>query len=99
MLASHFIFAGNHPDERVYVYSIDSLKQLVMKYLERTELTNFRFQNDILQPFVTLMCDSKSESMRKRIVDYIVQVRLLFFSDSSTLFFHLKIDLFCCFRR
>ncbi|XP_019193476.1 PREDICTED: brefeldin A-inhibited guanine nucleotide-exchange protein 5-like [Ipomoea nil] len=74
VLASHFIFAGNHPDERVYVYSIDSLKQLVMKYLERTELTNFRFQNDILQPFVTLMCDSKSESMRKRIVDYIVQI-------------------------
>lgn len=99
VLASHFIFAGNNPDERVNVYCIDSLKQLVMKYLEHTELTNFRFQNDILQPFVTIMCDSKSESMRKRIVDSIVQVCLLCFSDSSTLFFHLKLDLFGCFIR
>ncbi|CAH9130093.1 unnamed protein product [Cuscuta epithymum] len=74
VLASHLIYTGSHPDERVNVYSIESLKQLAMKCLEHTEVTSFRFQNDILHPFVSLMRDSNSESTRKRIVDCIVQI-------------------------
>lgn len=46
-----------------------------MKYLERAELANFTFQNDILKPFVVLMRNSQSESIRSLIVDCIVQVR------------------------
>ncbi|RAL43783.1 hypothetical protein DM860_014284 [Cuscuta australis] len=73
VLANHLIFAGNHPDERVNVYAMDSLKQLGIKCLECTE-NSFKFQNDILHPFVTLMRDSKSESMRKHTVDCVVQI-------------------------
>uniref|UniRef100_A0A5B6ZVK9 Putative brefeldin A-inhibited guanine nucleotide-exchange protein 5 n=1 Tax=Davidia involucrata TaxID=16924 RepID=A0A5B6ZVK9_DAVIN len=74
VLASHFISAGSHHDEKIAMYAIDSLRQLGMKYLERAELANFTFQNDILKPFVILMRNSRSESIRRLIVDCIVQM-------------------------
>ncbi|KAH9621241.1 hypothetical protein KSS87_019631 [Heliosperma pusillum] len=74
VLANHFIFAGSHHDEKVAMYAIDSLRQLGMKYLERAELANFTFQNDILKPFVVLIRNSRSESTRRLIVDCIVQM-------------------------
>ncbi|KAL1806265.1 hypothetical protein ACET3Z_029333 [Daucus carota] len=74
VLSSHFIAAGSHRDEKIAMYAIDSLRQLGMKYLERSELANFTFQNDILKPFVILMRSSRSESIRRLIVDCIVQM-------------------------
>ncbi|KHF97384.1 Brefeldin A-inhibited guanine nucleotide-exchange 1 [Gossypium arboreum] len=74
VLANHFISAGSHADEKVAVYAIDSLRQLGMKYLEHAELTSFTFQNDILKPFVVLMRNSRSETIRSLIVDCIVQL-------------------------
>ncbi|KAL5572269.1 hypothetical protein UlMin_021866 [Ulmus minor] len=74
VLANHFISAGSHHDEKIAMYAIDSLRQLGMKYLERAELANFTFQNDILKPFVVLMRNSRSESIRSLIVDCIVQM-------------------------
>ncbi|KAJ8751100.1 hypothetical protein K2173_016281 [Erythroxylum novogranatense] len=74
VLANHFISAGSHHDEKIAMYAIDSLRQLGMKYLERAELANFTFQNDILKPFVVLMRNSQSESIRSLIVDCIVQM-------------------------
>ncbi|KVI00546.1 Armadillo-like helical [Cynara cardunculus var. scolymus] len=74
ILANHFIAAGSHHDEKIAMYAIDSLTQLGIKYLERAELANFTFQNDILKPFVILMRNSRSESIRKLIVDCIVQM-------------------------
>ncbi|EPS69435.1 hypothetical protein M569_05331, partial [Genlisea aurea] len=74
ILAHHFIFAGSHPDEKVAMYAIDSLRQLAMKYLERAELANFSFQNDILKPFVVLIRNSRIESVRRLIVDCIIQM-------------------------
>ncbi|KAG9443870.1 hypothetical protein H6P81_015210 [Aristolochia fimbriata] len=74
VLANHFISAGSHHDEKIAMYAIDSLRQLGMKYLERAELTNFTFQNDILKPFVVLMRNSHNQSIRGLIVDCIVQM-------------------------
>ncbi|XP_015888964.3 brefeldin A-inhibited guanine nucleotide-exchange protein 5 [Ziziphus jujuba] len=74
VLANHFISAGSHHEEKIAMYAIDSLRQLGMKYLERAELANFTFQNDILKPFVVLMRNSRSESIRGLIVDCIVQM-------------------------
>lgn len=69
------------------MYAIDSLRQLGMKYLERAELANFTFQNDILKPFVVLMRNSQNESIRSLIVDCIVQVSLDWLSHALPLFF------------
>lgn len=74
VLANHFISAGSHHEEKIAMYAIDSLRQLGMKYLERAELNNFTFQNDILKPFVVLMRNTRSESIRRLIVDCIVQM-------------------------
>ncbi|KAG8380375.1 hypothetical protein BUALT_Bualt06G0008900 [Buddleja alternifolia] len=74
VLAQHFIVAGSHSDEKVAIYAIDSLRQIGMKYLEHTELTNFTFQNDILKPFVVLMRNSRSETLHRLIVDGAVQM-------------------------
>ncbi|CAH2065526.1 unnamed protein product [Thlaspi arvense] len=74
VLAEHFVSAGSHHDEKIAMYAIDSLRQLGMKYLERAELTNFTFQNDILKPFVIIMRNTQSQSIRSLIVDCIVQM-------------------------
>nr|XP_043611760.1 brefeldin A-inhibited guanine nucleotide-exchange protein 5-like [Erigeron canadensis] len=74
VLSNHFIAAGSHSDEKIAMYAIDSVRQLGVKYLERAELASFTFQNDILKPFVILMSSSRSESIRKLIVDCIVQM-------------------------
>ncbi|KAJ7980503.1 Brefeldin A-inhibited guanine nucleotide-exchange protein like [Quillaja saponaria] len=74
ILANHFISAGSHHDEKISMYAIDSLRHLGMKYLERAELASFTFQNDILKPFVVLMRNSHSQSLRSLIVDCIVQM-------------------------
>ncbi|EOA23306.1 hypothetical protein CARUB_v10019080mg [Capsella rubella] len=74
VLAEHFVAAGSHHDEKIAMYAIDSLRQLGMKYLERAELTNFTFQNDILKPFVIIMRNTQSQTIRSLIVDCIVQM-------------------------
>lgn len=88
-MSHHFIIAGSHHDEKIAMYAIDSLRQLGMKYLERAELANFTFQNDILKPFVILMRNSWNETIRSLIVDCIVQVTIacmilfIIYSDST----------------
>eukprot|EP00250_Pteridium_aquilinum_P021613 c25178_g1_i1 orf=72-5432(+) len=74
VLSQQFVSAGSHQDEKIAMYAIDSLRQLGIKYLERAELTNFTFQNDILKPFVILIRNSKSSTIRSLIVDCIVQM-------------------------
>ena len=54
--------------------AIDSLRQLAMKYLERAELANFTFQNDIMKPFVVIMRGSRSERIRELITQCVVQM-------------------------
>lgn len=75
LLSVHFIAAGQHPDQQVAMYAMDSIRQLALKYLERAELTNFSFQNDILKPFVVVMRTSKNELIREFILQCVVQVR------------------------
>lgn len=37
------------------IFAVDSLRQLSMKFLEKGELANFRFQKDFLRPFEHIM--------------------------------------------
>lgn len=36
-------------------FAIDSLRQLSMKFIEKGEFANFRFQKDFLRPFEVIM--------------------------------------------
>ena len=47
--------AGCNPNEDVAIFAVDSLRQLSMKFLEKGELANFRFQKDFLRPFEHIM--------------------------------------------
>ena len=42
---------GCLPNEEVSFFVVDSLRQLSMKFVEKKELANFRFQKDFLRPF------------------------------------------------
>lgn len=51
---------GCNPNEEISFFAIDSLRQLSMKFIEKGEFSNFRFQNDFLRPFeVTAPTDFK----------------------------------------
>ena len=41
-------------------FAVDSLRQLSMKFLEKGELPNFRFQKDFLKPFEQIIKRNKS---------------------------------------
>eukprot|EP00743_Colponemidia_sp_Colp-15_P003456 GILK01003731.1.p1 GENE.GILK01003731.1~~GILK01003731.1.p1 ORF type:complete len:1011 (+),score=223.74 GILK01003731.1:78-3035(+) len=68
VLSEHFVSVGCHPNLRVAMYAIDSLKQLSMKFLEKDELANYQFQNQFLRPFEHVMINSQSLEIRELIV-------------------------------
>lgn len=63
MLLNHvFVSAqvGCNSNEDVAIFAVDSLRQLSMKFLEKGELANFRFQKDFLRPFEHIMKKNRS---------------------------------------
>ena len=50
-LGEHFNKVGCHGNQHVALFCVDSLRQLSMKFLEKQELANFKFQKDFLKPF------------------------------------------------
>lgn len=66
MLSQYFISVGCQPNLAVAMYSVDSLRQLAMKFLERDELANYTFQNDFMRPFVVVMRQSQVSGGRRR---------------------------------
>lgn len=57
---------GCLPSEEVAFFVVDSLRQLSMKFLEKGELANFRFQKDFLRPFEHIMKRNESVLEQKR---------------------------------
>jgi len=49
---------GVHKNHNVAMYAVDSLRQLSMKFLEKSELANYHFQKDFLKPFEYIMLHS-----------------------------------------
>jgi guanine nucleotide-exchange factor len=74
VLSSHFVVAGSHAEEKIAIYAINSLQELMIKCLERPELANFTFQERILKPFVVMMGTCKNPRIRALIVDSIKQM-------------------------
>ena len=60
--------------EEVAVFAVDSLRQLSMKFLEKGELPNFRFQKDFLRPFEHIMKENGSNAIRDLVVRCIAQM-------------------------
>ncbi|PIO63744.1 hypothetical protein TELCIR_14650 [Teladorsagia circumcincta] len=68
VVGEHFNMAGCNASEIVAHYSVDALRQLAIKFLERGELPNFRFQKDFLRPFEVIMAKNRSAQTRELVV-------------------------------
>jgi len=74
ILGEHFNRVGCQPNEEVSIFAIDSLRQLAMKFIEKGEFSNFRFQKDFLRPFECIMEQTDSVSIRDMVVRCICQM-------------------------
>lgn len=74
ILGEHFNKAGCSTNEEVAFFAIDSLRQLAMKFLEKGEFANFRFQKDFLKPFEHIMKRNSSFSIRDMVLQCIAQM-------------------------
>ena len=45
----HFNKVGTSSNENIAFFAVDSLRQLAMKFIEKGEFANFRFQKDFLR--------------------------------------------------
>ncbi|CAD8200740.1 unnamed protein product [Paramecium pentaurelia] len=48
-------------EKKVAMFTVDSLKQLSIKFLQKDELYDFQFQRDVLKPFETIFLQSNLE--------------------------------------
>uniref|UniRef100_A0A0G4G318 SEC7 domain-containing protein n=1 Tax=Chromera velia CCMP2878 TaxID=1169474 RepID=A0A0G4G318_9ALVE len=55
VIRERFAEVAVHPNVRIAMYAIDSLKQLTVKFLQKGELSNFHFQSEFLRPFEKVM--------------------------------------------
>ncbi|CAL8096814.1 unnamed protein product [Orchesella dallaii] len=74
VLGEHFNRVGCSANEEVSFFAIDSLRQLSMKFIEKGEFANFRFQKDFLRPFEVIMKKNLSPSIRDMVVRCITQM-------------------------
>lgn len=74
VLGEHFNKVGCNPNEEIAFFAIDSLRQLSMKFIEKGEFSNFRFQKDFLRPFEHIMKCNSSIAIRDMVVRCIAQM-------------------------
>jgi brefeldin A-inhibited guanine nucleotide-exchange protein len=78
-LSNLFTEVGVQNNPSVAMYAIDSLKQLSMKFLEKTELSHFNFQSVFLIPFERIMSKSPTLEIKElilRVIDNITQAKV-----------------------
>jgi len=74
VLGEHFNKVGCNPSEDIAFFAVDSLRQLSMKFIEKGEFANFRFQKDFLRPFEHIMKRNRSPTIRDMVVRCIAQM-------------------------
>ncbi|KAK7489018.1 hypothetical protein BaRGS_00019679, partial [Batillaria attramentaria] len=73
-IGDHFNKVGCSPMEDVAFFAVDSLRQLSMKFIEKGEFSNFRFQKDFLRPFEHIMKRNRSPTIRDMVVRCVAQM-------------------------
>lgn len=74
ILGEHFNAVGCNTNEEIAFFALDSLRQLSMKFIEKGEFTNFRFQKDFLRPFEHIMKKNSSPAIRDMVVRCVAQM-------------------------
>ncbi|ELU08063.1 hypothetical protein CAPTEDRAFT_213398 [Capitella teleta] len=73
-IGDHFNKVGCNPNEDIAFFAVDSLRQLSMKFIEKGEFANFRFQKDFLRPFEHIMKRNRSPTIRDMVVRCVAQM-------------------------
>ncbi|GMH17141.1 hypothetical protein Nepgr_018982 [Nepenthes gracilis] len=68
VLSDFSVSVGLLENLSVAIFVMDSLRQLAIKFLEREELANYKFQNEFVRPFVVVMQKRSSAEIRELIV-------------------------------
>lgn len=71
-----FASAMCHVNRDVAMYSVDALRQLASKFLDKDELSNFSFQRSFLKPFEMCFSRSKSVQIRELVLTCVSQIVL-----------------------
>ncbi|XP_073968830.1 ADP ribosylation factor guanine nucleotide exchange factor Sec71 isoform X2 [Rhodnius prolixus] len=74
VLGELFNTVGCNSNEDIAIFAIDSLRQLSMKFIEKGEFPNFRFQKDFLRPFEHIMKKNTNPTIRDMVVRCIAQM-------------------------
>ncbi|KAL4720379.1 hypothetical protein ACJJTC_001078 [Scirpophaga incertulas] len=74
VLGDHFNKVGCSNNEDIAFFAVDSLRQLSMKFIEKGEFANFKFQKDFLRPFEHIMKKNCSPTIRDMVVRCIAQM-------------------------
>ncbi|KAF2078696.1 hypothetical protein CYY_000067 [Polysphondylium violaceum] len=76
IVVEHFTRVGCNSNIDIAQHSIDSLRQLAGKYLEKQELAHYNFQNEFLDPFENIMINNPSLQIKELIIRCICQLAI-----------------------
>ncbi|ODN81723.1 hypothetical protein L202_02117 [Cryptococcus amylolentus CBS 6039] len=68
ILGEHFNQVCCHNNPNVSFFALDALRQLAMNFLEKEELSHFRFQKDFLRPFEYTIVHNKNSDAREMVL-------------------------------
>lgn len=74
ILGEHFNQVCVHPNPRVSAFGLDSLRQLSVRFLEKEELSHFKFQKDFLKPFEYTMRNNPSSEAKEMVLQCLQQM-------------------------
>jgi brefeldin A-inhibited guanine nucleotide-exchange protein len=76
ILGDHFNQVCCHANVQVSFFALDSLRQLASRFLEKEELSHFKFQKDFLKPFEYAMIHNTNPDVRDMILQCLRQMLL-----------------------
>nr|ODN91502.1 guanine nucleotide exchange protein for ADP-robosylation factor [Cryptococcus depauperatus CBS 7855] len=68
ILGEHFNQVCCHNNPNISFFALDALRQLAMNFLEKEELSHFRFQKDFLRPFEYTIIHNKNSDAREMVL-------------------------------
>ncbi|OCF43947.1 guanine nucleotide exchange protein for ADP-robosylation factor [Kwoniella heveanensis CBS 569] len=74
ILGEHFNQVCCHNNPNVSFFALDALRQLAMNFLEKEELSHFRFQKDFLRPFEYTIVNNKNSDAREMVLQCLQQM-------------------------
>ncbi|QRV91209.1 Sec7 guanine nucleotide exchange factor [Ceratobasidium sp. AG-Ba] len=74
ILGEHFNRVCCHTNPTVSFFALDALRQLAMRFLEKEELANFRFQKEFLKPFEYTMGHNNNPDARDLVLQCLHQM-------------------------